>query len=71
MELWLQIKPGMKFFYIQTCRSTVNSPHKGQWRGALMFDLICTWINAWVNNRETAELRRHRAHYDVIVMQIR
>ena len=46
----------------------VNSPHKGQWRGALMFSLICTWINAWVNNREAGDLRRHRAHYDVIVM---
>ena len=23
----------------------VNSPHKGQWRGALMFSLICVWIN--------------------------
>ena len=34
-------------------RSPVNSPHKGQWRGALMFSLICTWINGWVNNRET------------------
>ena len=22
-------------------RSRVNSPHKGQWRGALMFSLIC------------------------------
>ena len=29
-------------------RSPVNSPHKGQWRGALMFSLICTWINSWV-----------------------
>ena len=28
----------------------VNSPHKGQWRGALMFTLICVWINGWVNN---------------------
>ena len=28
-------------------RSPVNSPHKGQWRGALKFSLICTWINAW------------------------
>ena len=27
------------------CRSPVKSPHKGQWRGALMFSLICTWIN--------------------------
>ena len=45
-----------------------NSPHKGQWRGALMFSLICAWINAWVNNREAVDLRRHRAHYDVIVM---
>ena len=32
-------------------RSPVNSLHKGQWRGALMFSLICVWINGWVNNR--------------------
>ena len=36
--------------------------------GALMF-LICTWINGWVNNREASDLRRHRVHYDVIVMK--
>ena len=29
-------------------RSPVNYPHKGQWRGALMFSLICAWINAIV-----------------------
>ena len=46
----------------------VNSPHKGQWRGALMFSLICVWINGWVNNREAGDLRRHRGQYDVIVM---
>ena len=49
-------------------RSPVNSPHKGQWRGALMFSLICAWINAWVNNREAGDLGRHRARYDVIAM---
>ena len=49
-------------------RSPVNSPHKGQWRRALMFSLICAWINGWVNNREAGDLRRHRANYDVIVM---
>ena len=37
-------------------RSPVNSPHKGQWRGALMFSLIRTWINGWVNNREAGFL---------------
>ena len=47
----------------------LNSPHKGQWRGALMFSLICVWINGWVNNREDGDLRRYRAHCDVIVMQ--
>ena len=26
-------------------RSPVNSPHKGQWRGALMFSLISAWLN--------------------------
>ena len=49
-------------------RSPVNSPHKGQWRGALMFSLVCVWINGWVNNREAGDLRRYRTHYDVIVM---
>ena len=32
-------------------RSSVNSPRKDQWRGALMFSLICAWINGWVNHR--------------------
>ena len=48
-------------------QSPVNSPHKCQCRGALMFSLI--WINDWVNNGETGDLRRHRAHDDVIVME--
>ena len=46
----------------------VNSPHKGQWRRALVFSLIYAWINDWVNNREAGDLRRQRGHYDVIVM---
>ena len=49
-------------------RFLVNSPHKGQWRGALMISLICVWLNDWVNNREAGDLRRYRAHYDVIVL---
>ena len=49
-------------------RSPGNSPHKGQWRGALMFSLISAWTNGWVNNREAGDLRRHHTHYDVTVM---
>ena len=49
-------------------RSPVNYPHKGQCCRALMFSLIYAWINDWVNNRYAGDLRRHRAHYDVIVM---
>ena len=48
-------------------RWPLNSPHKGQWRGALMFSLICASINGWVNNHEAGDLRRHRTHYDVTV----
>ena len=48
-------------------RSQVNITHKSQWRGALMFSLICAWINGWVNN-EAGDLRRHCAHYDVTAM---
>ena len=49
-------------------RSPVNSQHKGQRRGALMFSFICVWINGWVNNREADNLRYYRAHYGVTVM---
>ena len=45
-----------------------NSPHKGQWRVALMFTLICVWINGCVNNRKAGDLRRYCAHYGVTVM---
>ena len=43
---------------------------KGQWRGALMFSLICIWRNEWVNNCGAGDLRRYHTHYDVIVMKI-
>ena len=46
-------------------RSSVNSPHKEQWREALMLSLIC----GWVKTRDAGDLRRHRAHYDVTAMQ--
>ena len=45
----------------------IKLKHKGQWSGALMFSLI----NGWVNNRKAGDLRRYRAHYDVIVMKTR
>ena len=35
-----------------------------------MFSLICVWINDSVNNHEAGDLRRYRAHCDVIVMKI-
>ena len=38
------------------------TPHKGQWRGALMFSLIGAWINGWVRNREAGDLRRPLRH---------
>ena len=50
--------------------SPVNSPHKSQWHGALMFCLICVWINDWVNKREAGDLRCYRTHYDVSVMKV-
>ena len=49
-------------------RWPLNSPHKGQYCGALMYPLICAWTNDGVNNWAIEDLRRHRAHYDVIVM---
>ena len=49
-------------------RSPVASPYRGEWRGTLIFSLICAWTNGCANNRDAGDLRRHRAHYDVTVM---
>ena len=35
---------------------------------SFVFSLICTRINGWVNNGEAGDLRRRRAHYDIILM---
>ena len=48
-------------------RSPVNSPYKGQWRGALMF----LWFvpeQTGEYNRDVRDLRRHQTHYDVTII---
>ena len=45
----------------------LNSPHRGQWRGALTFPLICVGINGR-NTREAGDLGRYCANYDVSIM---
>ena len=55
--------PFVRGFY----RSPVNSPHKGQWRGAfgVFFDLC---LNKRFSKQTRGDLRRHSAHCDVIAM---
>ena len=48
-------------------RSSVNSPHKGRWRGLWCF---LSSEPGRVNNRKSGDLRCHRAHYEVIVMRL-
>ena len=61
--------PGHWHFMWGMHRSPVNSLHKGQWRRALMlFFFIRAWISGWINNPRAGDLRRYRAHYDVIVI---
>ena len=51
------------------CSTACPDKNKENIQGqALIFSLVCAWVNAWVNNREAGDLRRHRVHYDVIVM---
>ena len=50
-------------------RSPVDSPHKGQWCGTVMFSLICTWTNTWANNPDPSDLRRLCTHYDITAMK--
>ena len=51
-------------------RSPVNSTHKDQWRGDLMFSLICTWTHGHANNRDAGDLRHHRTHTGVTVVEL-
>ena len=48
--------------------SPLNSPHKGQWLGALILSLIFAWTSGLVDNRDAGDLRRHGALYDVTVI---
>ena len=64
----------MKTFCALLALCAGNSPVTGEFPTqrpvTRSFDVffICAWINGWVNNHEAGDLRRHRAHYDVIVM---
>ena len=51
-------------------RLLVDSLHRGQWSEASMFSLICARTSGWANNGHAGCLRRHRAHYDVTVMNM-
>ena len=48
-------------------RSPVNPPTKASDAELWCFHWSLPWINGWVNNHEAGDLRRHRAHYDVIL----
>ena len=64
----------MKIFSAWLAICAGNSPVTGEFPAqrpvALVASLICVWINGCVNNREAGDLRRHRAHNDVIVMMV-
>ena len=64
----------MKIFSALLAIFAGNSPVTGKFLAqrpvTRSFDVFfeCARINGWVNNREVGDLRRHCAHYDVIVI---
>ena len=51
-------------------RSPVNSPYKGQWRGALIFSLICACLNKRLSKQSRGwRFETPSGSYDVNVMQ--
>ena len=72
---WWQHKMGTFSALLALCAgnslSPVNSPHKGQWHGALMFSLICDWTNGkskqsrrrWFETRSCSLWRHCNAHF--------
>ena len=61
-------------FVRENHRSTMDSPHKGQWRRALMFSLMCAWTKDWRNSEVTvtadAVMSIWRHCNDVTVMEL-
>ena len=51
-------------------RSPMDSLHRGQCRGSLMFSMIFAGTNGWANRRDAGDLRRHRTHYDANIIGI-
>ena len=47
---------------------TVEFPAQRPVTHSFDVSLVCTWTNSLANNGDAGDLRRHRAHYDVIVM---
>ena len=52
---------------------TVTGEFPAQRSVTLSFDVIfdLLWTNGWANNRDAGDLRRHRAHYKVILIYVR
>ena len=48
--------------------SPMDSSHKSQWRGALIFSFVCAWPNGSANHRDAGDLRCDSAHYCVTLI---
>ena len=46
-----------------------TGPRAGQWCEALIISLICTWTNGLANNQDAGNLRRHRHHRGITVIE--
>ena len=65
-KAFMMTSSNRNFFRVTGPWWLVDSSHKGQWRRALKFSLICAWTNSWANNRDADDLRRRGAHCDVM-----
>ena len=66
---WLRHQ--MEIFFALMTRWPVDSPGKGQRSGTLVFSLTCAWTNGCADNRESGDLRRYYADYDVTLLDIK
>ena len=50
-------------------RSPVDSLHKSQWHGDIMFSVMCVSTNGRTNNGGAHDLRRHRVHITSVLLR--
>ena len=69
MENMMEAFSALLAFCVGNSPVTDEFPSQKPVTWSFEFSLICAWTYSWANNGDTGDLRRHRTHYHVTVLE--